>query len=475
MTTTDATPQQGTRRHWLVAVGAFIVMIGASILLSGLSIFTAPIITDMYTAKDAAGNVILRTLPSGGQVPAEINGGQGAFLLYFTIMTVAIVIPLMSFAGPLLAKYGARTMLVVGGVLMTLGLALFALSTGNLMFYIAGAIIGVGYGMSMALIPPALVNGWFVAKRGLVLGIVLAGTGVGGLVWAGIGPALAESPMGWRGVLWIMATAMAFCTIVPALLLIRNKPSDLGLRPYGADPVEAPPAGGGGAHPIAVPGFTYKEALRNANFWIICGSLFLFGMVVAVTQVLSIVFRTAAYENPIDSVTWTPNQIAFYSSLFMVWLVFLVIWKPLLGVLNDKIGLVGMMVISMTLMGLAIVYLPSMVFGSSVALMYVAMAAMSSGISNATVTPPLVVGQAMGGRDFPKIFALAVAFYYAGNALGAPLWGLLGTSGNYALGMYASPVLLAIFVIGAAVAAKRGKAQYTARHDQQDEARAASA
>lgn len=162
--------------------------------------------------------------------------------------------------------------------------------------------------------------------------------------------------------------------------------------------MEAPPAGGGGAHPIAVPGFTYKEALRNANFWIICGSLFLFGMVVAVTQVLSIVFRTAAYENPIDSVTWTPNQIAFYSSLFMVWLVFLVIWKPLLGVLNDKIGLVGMMVISMTLMGLAI-----------------------------------------------------------------------------ALGMYASPVLLAIFVIGAAVAAKRGKAQYTARHDQQDEARAASA
>lgn len=47
---------------------------------------------------------------------------------------------------------------------------------------------------------------------------------------------------------------------------------------------------------------------------------------------LSIVFRTAAYPNPLDQASWTPAQIAFYSSLFMVWLACLVLWKPLLGV-----------------------------------------------------------------------------------------------------------------------------------------------
>ena len=78
-----------------VALGAFIVMIGASILLSGLLIFTAPIISDLYYLKDAAGQVVLRTLPSGARVPVEINGGQGAFLIYFTIMTVTIVIPVV--------------------------------------------------------------------------------------------------------------------------------------------------------------------------------------------------------------------------------------------------------------------------------------------------------------------------------------------------------------------------------------------
>ncbi len=450
---------QPTGRHWLVATGAFIIMIGASILLSGLSIFTAPIVSDLYYAKDATGKVLMHVLPNGVPAPVETNGGQAAFLLYFTIMTISIVIPLMFFAGKLLAEYGARTLLIVGGIVMAAGLALFATATGSPMFYLGGAVMGLGYGMSMALIPPALVNTWFVEKRGLVLGIVLSGTAVGGLIWAGIGPSLAQSEMGWRGVMWIMAASMAACTIIPALFLIRNSPADVGLLPYGAQaaPVGTPAAGPAGG---TAPGLSYDDAKRSSSFWIIAGSFFIFGIVLAVTQVLSIVFRVAAYENPVDKAAWTPSQTAFYSSLFMVWLASLVIWKPLLGVLNDKIGLIGMLLVGMGLMSLAIVYLPSMVYGSSVALMYVAMVAMASGVSNATVTPPLVVAQAMGMRDFARIFSLAVAFYYAGNAVGAPIWGALGTAGYTKIGMYVSPALLALFVLGCLVGVRRGRAQY---------------
>ncbi len=460
MTGVVATKPPSSARHWTVASGSFIVMMGASIVLSGLLLMTAPIISDLYYQKDAAGKVVLRTLSNGTKAPVEVHGGQGAFLIYFSILTLAIVIPLMFFAGRLLAKYGSRVMLIVGGIIMTGGLALFAASTGNMTFYLAGALLGLGYGMSIPLVPPVLVNAWFVARRGLVLGIVLAGTGVGGLIWATIGPSLAQSSLGWRGVISIMAAAMAICTIVPALFLIRNKPADVGLVAYGADTSEAAADGVPGSTQ-AVPGFTYKQAVKNANFWIACASFLILGSVASLTQVLSIVFRTAAYPNPIDKTSWTPGQVAFYSSLFMVWLTFLVIWKPVLGLLNDKIGLVGMMLLSMTLMALALVYLPSMVYGSSVALMYVAMIFLSAGISNALVTPPLVITQAMGLREFGKIFALAVAFIYVGNAIGAPIWGVLGTSGNTKIGMYVAPVLLALFVIGCTIAVRRAKAQYT--------------
>jgi MFS family permease len=456
-TDTVSAPKPSHGRHWAVAVGAFMSMIGASILLSGLSILTAPIISDLYSMKDAAGNVVLRTLPSGARVPVEINGGQGAFLVYFTIMTVTIAIPLMFFAGQLLARFGSRVMLVVGGILMTIGLVIFGSSTGNGMFYLAAALLGVGYGLSMALIPPVLVNNWFVARRGLVLGIVVAGTGVGGLIWAAIGPSLAQTSVGWRGVIQIMAVSMAVCTILPALFLIKNTPADVGLVPYGV----AGNAAAGTAVTAALPGLTYGQARKNSSFWFACLGFFVLGMVLSVTQVLSIIFRTAAYPNPVDKTTWTPAQVAFYSSLFMTWLLCVVIWKPVLGAINDKIGLSAMLLISGGAMALAIVYLPSMVYGSPVILMYLAMLLMSCGISSALVAPPLVIGQATGAREFAKIFSLAIAFLYAGNALGAPIWGLLGTTGNTKLGMYLAPILIALFVIASMVSARRGRAQYT--------------
>jgi MFS family permease len=128
--------------------------------------------------------------------------------------------------------------------------------------------------------------------------------------------------------------------------------------------------------------------------------------------------------------------------------------------INDKIGLAAMLLVSASAMALAVVYLPSMVYGTPVILMYVAMLLMSCGISSALVAPPLVIGQAMGAREFAKIFSLAVAFLYAGNAIGAPIWGLLGTSGNTKVGLYLAPILLALFVLASLVAARRGQAQY---------------
>ena len=118
MTGVVATKAPSSARHWMVASGSFIVMIGASIVLSGLLLMTAPIISDLYYQKDAAGKVVLRTLPNGMKVPVEIHGGQGAFLIYFSILTLAVVISLIFFAGRLLAKYGSRVMLIVGGIIM---------------------------------------------------------------------------------------------------------------------------------------------------------------------------------------------------------------------------------------------------------------------------------------------------------------------------------------------------------------------
>lgn len=58
-----------------------------------------------------------------------------------------------------------------------------------------------------------------------------------------------------------------------------------------------------------------------------------------------------------------------------------------------------------------------------------------------------------------------MACYYVGNALGAPLWGALGNMRRYDIGMYASPFLLAAFVILCMLSMRRGRAAQVAAAD----------
>jgi MFS family permease len=138
----SATTSQKTTRHWLVAAGASILMIGASVLLSGLSFLTPFIVSELYVRHDAAGKIVTQAV-NGVPTPVSANGGQAAFLAYFTIMTLAIVVALMFVAGQLFARLGARMVTVIGGILVTGGLLLFSQAESSLLFYVAGAIIGL--------------------------------------------------------------------------------------------------------------------------------------------------------------------------------------------------------------------------------------------------------------------------------------------------------------------------------------------
>jgi len=100
-------------------------------------------------------------------------------------------------------------------------------------FYVGAFIAGLGYGLGTMVPVTLLINRWFAAKQGFVLGIVSAGTGLATivcppLITAGLeagGVALAASV---EGILILVYAALM-------LLLLRNQPSDKGLLPYGAD------------------------------------------------------------------------------------------------------------------------------------------------------------------------------------------------------------------------------------------------
>jgi MFS family permease len=174
------------------------------------------------------------------------------------------------FMGVLMDRLGPRVVFPIGLALISLGLALATgasaawhlhLTMGVL---VAGASVFVSY-MGHSLVLP----NWFVRQRGLALGIAFSGVGVGSfllLPWLQglIGRA------GWRGACWTLAAVLVLLVLPLNLLVPRQRPEELGLRPDGD---EAP---GAAARPASVhvvdrtwaaTEWSLGRAVRTSRFW----------------------------------------------------------------------------------------------------------------------------------------------------------------------------------------------------------------
>jgi sugar phosphate permease len=106
-----------------------------------------------------------------------------------------------------------------------------------------GVLSGLGTGIVAPVLGATVANRWFVERRGLVLGIFGAAASAGQLVTV---PALMwlVVQIGWRAGTVVLA-AIVLLMLVPVLLLMRDDPSSVGLRPYGEpdkSPTEESPA-----------------------------------------------------------------------------------------------------------------------------------------------------------------------------------------------------------------------------------------
>jgi MFS family permease len=212
----------------------------------------------------------IRAAPGVLIVPLGADTGWGRATLS---TAVSIGLLLFGLAGPLAGwlvdRFGTRLVLLGGLTLMVLAMLASAAvrAPWQLMVY-WGALSGLGTGMAGAVLGTTVANRWFVARRGLVLGIFGAATSAGQLLFL---PAIAGAThlFGWRGA--TLALAIIAGALIPLVaLLMRDSPAALGLAPYGQ--VGAPP-------PAARPNAraVMGAAMRSPAFWLLSGSFFICG------------------------------------------------------------------------------------------------------------------------------------------------------------------------------------------------------
>jgi MFS family permease len=208
------TPEEGPKKRrrlhpaWAVAAVAFLALVGA------------------------AG---FRAAPGVLMVPLQQEFGWSTTVLSAAVSINLVLFGLTApFAAALMERFGIRAVTAVALGLIGAGSALTVLVNQSWQILLTwGLLIGLGTG-SMALVFAATIaNTWFTRSRGLVIGILTAGSAAGQLVFLPFIAMLAQDP-GWRQAsLLIAAGALA---VVPLVLkFLKNSPADVGALPYGAE------------------------------------------------------------------------------------------------------------------------------------------------------------------------------------------------------------------------------------------------
>jgi predicted MFS family arabinose efflux permease len=221
------------------------------------------------TLLGAAG---FRATPSVLMVPLQDEFGWQRSTVSIAVSVNLLLYGLVApFAAALIERFGIRRVSGTGLLLIALGTGLTVFMTSSWQLTLLwGVLVGLGTG-SMALVFAATVaNRWFVKHRGLVTGLLTAASATGQLIFLPLLASLAEQH-GWRTAALVVAAATLI--VAPLVLVfLRERPSDKGLLPYGADPsyvedrMRVPSALGG-----------LRVAARSRTFWLLVGGFAICG------------------------------------------------------------------------------------------------------------------------------------------------------------------------------------------------------
>ncbi|WP_256967693.1 MFS transporter [Streptomyces sp. CS057] len=397
LTTTSPTPAPRAReprfhRAWVIAVvaGAAIVTAGAFTTVPGL------LVTPLHESY-------------------AWDRGQIALAASVNMILFGLTAP---FAAALMDRVGIRRVVVGALLLVSAGALLtsFMSQPWQLVAY-WGVLIGLGSGCLTMTFAASITADWFDKRRGLVTGALSSSSHLGQLIFL---PLLAWSVdrFDWRPpVVTLAFVALAVAALV--LLLLRDHPADIGVKPYGATEFVPKPAPAPGAarRTIAV----LVSALRTGPFWLLAGMFVICG----------------ASTNGIMWSNWAPaahdHGMAVTAAASMLSLIgiFSALGAIFSGWLTDRFDPRRLLTVYFAIRALTLLALP-LVFSSTVTVLMIAFVVVYGLVDVATVPPVIELSRRVYGEDGPIVFGWA----NSAHQLGAGAAAFLGATARDMFGTY---------------------------------------
>lgn len=357
----------------------------------------------------------VRATPGVLIVPLEQEFHWSRALISLPISLNLTLFGLMGpFAAALFHYFGIRRVVAASLLLIAVGVALtLSVSRPLHLTLFWGMLVGVGTGTTASVLSATVVQRWFRSLRGTVMGLLTASSATGQLVFLPLLAALAMH-RGWRAVSLTVAGVMAL--LIPLVLwLLRDRPADLGLLPYGA--TEPEPVTGATGSPIRHALSVLRRCLGLRDFWLLAGSFFVCGA--TTNGLVGTHLIPACLDHGIPEVR--------AAGLLATMGVFDLLGTTASGWLSDRYDNRRLLFFYYGLRGLALLFLPKAFDSSFYGL---PLFAMFYGLDWIATVPPTVrlTTDAVGPRDGPIAFGWIFAAHQLGAGAGALAAGVSRTA-----------------------------------------------
>ena len=381
-----------------------------------------------------------RSAPGVMMIPLEEEFGWGSATISLAISINILLFGLTApFAAALMSRFGLRKVTTTALLLISAGSALSIFVTTPFMLILTwGILIGLGSG-SMALVFAATItNTWFYARRGLVSGVLSAGSATGQLIFLPVMAGLVTTS-GWRAASLVIAGA-ALAVVPLILLFMRNSPADIGVRRFGesekvaaqvaAENAAAAPTGNPARYALT----TLREAARTKTFWALAIGFAICGA--TTNGLIGVHFIPSAHDHGMPETTAAGLLAAvgifdIMGTVASGWLTDRVNPRILLGIYYFGRG-ISLMLLPVLLS--ATIHPSLIVFIVIYGLDWVA-----------TVPPTIAICNEVFGKKGPIVFGWVFASHQVGASIAAVVAGIIrDQTGEYTYAWFGAAALCAV-------------------------------
>lgn len=409
---------RGIHPAWIVGLVALVALIGAAGFRAAPGVLMVPIHEEL------------------GWSTSELSLAVTVNLFLFGLTA--------PFAAALMQRFGIRRVTTVALVLIATGSLLSTLVRDPFQLVLTwGVLVGLGTG-SMALVFAATVTDtWFVRRRGLVSGVLTAGSATGQLIFLPV-IAVAAEAHGWRAASIIVA-AGALAVVPLVVRFLRDSPAEIGATRYGEAPApDAPdptpdvqPGASTGPGPARLAIDALRDAARTRTFWALAAAFAICGA--STNGLIGTHFVPSAHDHGMAQTT--------AAGLLALIGVFDIVGTVFSGWLTDRMDPRIQLVIYYALRGVSLLFLPGLL-SATADLGLIAFIVIYGLDWVATVPPTIALCRRSFGRQGALVFGWIFAAHQVGAGIASSAAGLVrDQTGQYTLAWLAAAGLCGVAAV----------------------------